>query len=104
MRQRFVAPAPQRLIGDRGYDSDPLDEQLRRVHGVELIAPHRFNRTKPATQDGRCLRRIKRRYRIERLWAWMKNYRRLLIRYERHACNFLGMVQLFCVLTLLRHY
>jgi transposase len=92
------------MIGDRGYDSDPLDEQLQREYGVELIAPHRVNRSKPPTQDGRALRRGARRYRIERLWAWMKNYRRLAIRYERHACNFLGMVQLFCMLTLLRHY
>ncbi len=104
LRQRFVAPAPERLIGDRGYDSDPLDARLEREHGIELIAPHRVNRSKPATQDGRPLRRYKRRYRMERLWAWMKNYRRLPIRYERHAHNFLGMVQLFCVLILLRHY
>ncbi len=104
LRERFVAATPTRLIGDRGYDSDPLDERLQREHGVELIAPHRINRSKPPTQDGRRLRRYKRRYRIERLWAWMKNYRRLAVRYERHACNYLGMVQLFYMLTLLRHF
>ncbi len=91
------------MIGDKGYDSDPLDRQLREQHGIELIAPHRTNRSKPPTQDGRALRRYARRWRIERLWAWLKNNRRLLIRWERHAANFLGMVQLGCALILLRH-
>ncbi|PYX76665.1 MAG: hypothetical protein DMG72_04320 [Acidobacteria bacterium] len=51
------------------------------------------------TQDGRPLRRWK----IERLFAWLKNFRRLTSRWERYAVNFLGMVQLGCGLILLRH-
>jgi IS5 family transposase len=47
----FVGERPQRLIGDRAYDSDPLDAALRE-EGIEMIAPHRRNRTKPKTQDG----------------------------------------------------
>jgi hypothetical protein len=43
---------PERLIGDRAYDSDPLDEKLA-ANGIELIAPHRSGRVKAATQDGR---------------------------------------------------
>jgi transposase len=103
LRERFVAPMPERMIGDRGYDSDPLDQRLREQQGVELIAPHRYNRIKPRTQDGRVLRRYRRRWKVERLFAWLKNYRRILIRWERHASNYLGMVQLGCVLILLRH-
>jgi hypothetical protein len=38
------------LIGDRAYDSDPLDAELRK-DGIEMIAPHRYNRSKPPTQD-----------------------------------------------------
>ena len=38
---------------------------------IELIAPHRKNRVRPATQDGRALRRYRRRWKIERLFAWM---------------------------------
>jgi hypothetical protein len=36
----------RKLIGDRAYDSDPLDAELRK-DGVEMIAPHRGNRSKP---------------------------------------------------------
>jgi hypothetical protein len=46
---------PERLVGDRAYDSDPLDEKLA-ADGIELIAPHKRNRVRPATQDGRALR------------------------------------------------
>ena len=41
---------PERLVGDLAYDSDPLDEALARQK-VEMIAPHRRNRVKPATQE-----------------------------------------------------
>jgi hypothetical protein len=47
----MIEAKPQNLIGDRAYDSDPLDEELRR-DGIEMIAPHRTNRSKPPTQIG----------------------------------------------------
>jgi transposase len=98
---RFVAPLPRRLIGDRTYDADPLDEALLEL-GVAMIAPHRRGRKRPKTQDGRPLRRYKRRWKVERLFAWLGNCRRLVVRYERHALNYLGFVQLGCILILLR--
>jgi transposase len=82
---------------------DPLDEKLATA-GIEMIAPHRGNRKKPATQDGRPLRRYRRRYKVERLFAWLQNFRRLVVRYEYHLENFLGFVHLGCILILLRRY
>jgi transposase len=93
---------PERLIGDRAYDSDPLDEALEE-RGIEVIAPHRSNRKKPKTQDGRKLRRYRRRWKIERLFAWLGNFRRLVVRYERRVENYLGLVQLGCIVILLRY-
>ena len=52
----FVDQRPEHLIGDKAYDSDPLDANLV-DEGIEIIAPHRRNRKKPKTQDGRSLRR-----------------------------------------------
>lgn len=99
---RMVIPdAPQNLIGDNAYDSDRLDTELR-LYGIELIAPHRQNR-RNATQDRRRLKRYRRRWKIERLFAWLQNFRRLVVRYERHVENFLGMLQLASSLVLLRH-
>jgi transposase len=92
-------------IGDRAYDSDPLDEELRN-DGIEMIAPHRSNRSKPPTQDRRRLSRYTRRWLVERFFAWIQWQRRVLVRWEYHAQNFLGFVQLACLVacqSLLRH-
>jgi transposase len=59
--ERFLADLPERLIGDKAYDSDPLDQHLHDTYGIELIAPHRSDRVN-ITQDGRALRRVKRRW------------------------------------------
>jgi transposase len=99
---RFLADLPDRLIGDRAYDSDGLDQHLLETYGIELIAPHRPHRVN-VTQDGRALRRVRRRWKIERLFAWFHNYRRLVTRWERHAANFLGMIHLASAVILLRH-
>ena len=80
--KRLVDEKPERLIGDRAYDSDPLDEKLTK-QGVQLTAPHKSNRKKPKTQDGRVLRRHRRRWKVERLFAWLQNYRRILVRFDR---------------------
>ena len=100
---RFVVKQPERLIGDKAYDSDPLDAQLA-VQDVQMIAPHRRGRKKPATQDGRVLRRYRRRWKVERLFAWLQNFRRILTRHERKAENYLGFVHLGCIKILLRQY
>lgn len=100
---RFTKELPEKMIGDKAYDSDPLDRQLATL-GVDLIAPHKENRAKPVTQDGRKLRRYKRRWKVERLFAWLQNFRRLIVRYEYHDRNFLGFVQLGCMVILLRKY
>jgi len=100
----FVVHTPKRLIGDKAYDSDSLDQHLKKSRGIEMIAPHKGNRTRPRTQDGRKLRRYKRRWKIERLFAWLQNFRRIVVRYEYHAENFLGMVQLGCAIILLRYF
>jgi transposase len=100
----FLEDAPDCLIGDRAYDSDGLDERLRRERRIEMIAPHRSNRRRSKTQDGRALRRYLRRWKVERLFAWLQNYRRLVTRWEYHAANFLGFVHLGCICILLRHF
>ena len=55
------------------------------------------------TQDGRKLRRYRRRWKVERLFAWMHNFRRLVTRWEYHIENFLGFVHLACLHMMLKH-
>lgn len=102
LKHRFLPELPTRIIGDRGYDSDALDARLAK-RGIEFIAPHRSTR-RHKTQDGRQLRRYCRRWKIERLFAWLQNFRRLVTRYERHVENFLAFVQLACIIILSRQF
>ena len=100
----FTQYAPDKLVGDKAYDSDKLDDQLLDQRGVEMVAPHRTGRKKPRTQDSRKLRCYRRRWKVERLFAWLQNFRRLVVRYEYHVENFLAMVHLGCVKILLRFF
>jgi transposase len=100
LRQRFLKKLPKRLIGDRAYDSDPLDAELKKLR-VEMIAPHHPRRVN-LTQDGRPLRRYKRRWHIERLFAWIQASRRLITRFEHKAQNFLAFLKLRCIVLLAR--
>ena len=95
---------PGRLIGDRAYDSDVHDERIAERFGTELIAPHRKNRKRPRTQDGRVLRRYVRRWKVERLFAWLHNFRRIVTRWERKLANYEGFVQLGVMQILLRQF
>jgi transposase len=97
----FLDELPARLVGDKAYDSDPLDRTLKDEYGIEMIAPNRRNRSK--SQDARKLRRYRKRWRVERLFAWMHNFRRLVTRWEYHIENFLGFVHLACLHILLRN-
>lgn len=84
------------LVADRGYDSDPLRDRLK-GQGIELICPHRKNRTKPSRNDGRKMRRYARRYVIERTTAWLHNFRRVANRWERYSFIYHGFVRLACI-------
>jgi len=83
---------PERLIYDRAADSDPLRQRLA-SRGIELICPHRRRRVKPPTQDGRPLRRFRRRWIIERTIAWLNRCRRLAKDWERLNCNALAFLR-----------
>jgi transposase len=98
--QRFIPETPKRMIGDRAYDSEKLDQQLLDNYATEMIAPHNVGRVNPPTQDSRPLRRYRRRCKVERFFAWLHNSRRLVTRWEYNAKNFLAILQLACALIL----
>jgi transposase len=92
---------PQRTIGDKAYDSDPLRKRLQR-RSIELIAPHRSGRVKPPTQDGRALRRYRRRWIVERTIAWLGNFRRLVVRWDRSTTIYQAFFHIACFMIVLR--
>jgi transposase len=87
-----------RIVGEDRNDA------YTRFQSIDMIAPYRRRRQKPKTQDGRKLRRYKRRWKVERLFAWLGNFRRLVVRYENKVNNFLGFVHLGCIVILLGRF
>lgn len=100
---RVTKKKPKRMLYDKAADADWVRERLD-ARGIELICPHRRGRKKPPTQDGRPLRRYKRRYKVERTISWLFNLRRLVVRYEYHDYLFQGFVHLGCLFTILKRF
>lgn len=98
----MIEAKPENLIGDKAYDSDQLDRQMR-AQGTEMISPHRSTR-KRKTQDGRRLRRYERRWIVERFFEWIQWQGRLLVRWKYYPTNFLGVVQLAALCILLKQF
>jgi len=92
---------PKRLIADRGYDSNKVRALLVK-RDIEPIIPARRNNRVATHQDGRKLRRYKRRWIIERTNSWLQSFRRLVVRYERSPTIFTALVHLACALTTLK--
>ena len=94
---------PSRIVADKGYDSDPLRERLA-IRGIDLICPYRSNNKKKKYQDGRKMRRYKRRWTVERTFAWLQNFRRLVVRWEREINVYQAFFHVACILITLRQF
>jgi transposase len=89
------------VIADRAYDSDPLRERLKK-RGIDLIVPYRSNNKHRRYEDGRKLRRYKRRWIIERTNAWFGQFRRLLVRHEYLLATYRAFFYIACLWITLR--
>jgi transposase len=90
-----------RLIDDRATDSNKLRDELA-ADGIRLITPHRRGRKDiHSSHDCRVLKRYQQRWKVERTFAWLGNYRRLVTRDEHNPWHFLAFVMLACLHRLL---
>ncbi len=91
---------PQRLIATRPTTATRSRMRLKKL-GIQLIAPHKANRVRKPTQDGRSLRRYRKRWKIERTNAWLGNFRRLVVRYERLLPIYTAFFHIACFMIVL---
>ena len=103
VKERFSRKKIAKMVGDRAYDSDPLDKRLKKK-GIELIAPHKRNRTRSKTQDGRKLRHYRHRWTVERFFSYLQNFRKCVTRYEWYVENFQAFVYLAAIIMYLRYF
>ena len=101
--ERILRRRVGRLIYDKAADSDPLRERLKK-RGTDLITPHQKGRKKPPTQDGRKLRRYRKRWKVERTFSWLQNFRRTITRFEYYVHLFHGFVKLGCIMITLKQF
>jgi transposase len=92
---------PRRVVMDKEFDSDKFRDRIA-ARGIDPIIPYRWWATEKRYNDGRKLRRYKSRWVIERLFAWLGNFRRLAIRYERKSRMFQAFVHVAFMLITLR--
>ena len=94
---------PQRVIADRGYDSDPHRKRFL-ARGIELIVPYRKNSQKRFFEDGRKLRRYRKRFKVERTISWFGNFRRLLNRFEHKITSYTAFFHIACIMIVARWF
>lgn len=92
---------PPRLIYDKAADSDKLRDRLA-DRGIELVCPHRRGRVKKPTQDGRALRRYRRRWKVERTIAWLHAFKRVVTRNDFYSHLYHGFLTLACLMIVIR--
>ena len=88
-------PESDHFIADRGYDSEPLREQIRDL-GSNAIIPRKSNsKTGNGDVDWSL---YKYRHLVENVFARLKHFRSIATRFEKLKVNYAGMVCLGCVL------
>jgi transposase len=100
---RVIQPPPQEafkqnLCLDAGYDSLNMPD---RVEAKGLI-PHIRSRDKERDLKKRIPGYRARRWVVERTHSWMNRFRRILIRWEKRADNYLAMLQFACAIITLQ--
>lgn len=84
---------PRQLMGDRGYDSNPLRRWLRNRH-IRPVVPGRKNRKHPIRHDPKAYGR---RAKVEHFFSRLKQWSGLALRREKSDAAFLALVQLFAI-------
>jgi transposase len=80
----------EQMVGDKALDGGP-QRRACEAAGAEAVIPAKANRVDPEPLDEAAYRE---RNRIERLFAELKEFRRVATRYEKLKETFRGMVHL----------
>jgi putative transposase len=96
-----TAGHPQHLCRDKGFDF-PETDQAAQARDYRLHTARKRHRGQPALPPAPATRYPPRRWVIERTNSWHNRFRKLRIRYEKQADNYLGLVHFACTLIVYR--
>ena len=94
---------PDNMVADKGYDAQWLRNELQK----RTMKPWIPKKRKPGQEEEpRYNRKIKQMYKtrwiVERTNAWLQNYRRITVRWDRYADSYEAFIELACSLICLR--
>ena len=95
---------PKELVADRAYDSKPFRRWLR-SRGIKPTIPSYLRRERKRPKRGRPVKvapGYAERWKVERTFAWLGNFRRLLVRHERYLVTFRAFLLVAFILVSLR--
>jgi transposase len=93
-------PQPKVMLGDKGYDTDAILDDLA-ARDIAAIIPPRRNRKIQRVIDGYlyALRNL-----VERCFSKLKHSRRLATRYDKTADSYLGFILIASARLWIRHF
>lgn len=84
-----------RLIADKGYDSNAIRAAIQAQGAEVVIPPNRSRKTLiPYDRDAYRARNL-----VERLWCRLKDWRRIATRYDKLAANYMAGVFIAAAIT-----
>ena len=86
-------PEADFVVADKGYDREPIREQIRKKNGKPVIPRKSNSKTGNADMDW-CL--YKYRHLVENAFARLKHYRAIATRYDKLARNYASTLALAC--------
>lgn len=89
---------PQTMCLDKGYDSKECRRSIQRRSYRDGIKSRGTERQEKRLNP----RKRARRWVVERTLSWLNNWRKILVRYERKAANYLGLLHIACAIVALR--
>ena len=96
-RPRPTPRKKQHLCADKGYDAKSVRRVATRRRYIAHIPKKGEDSSKPTRRHGKA-----RRWVVERTHSWINRARRLLIRWEKKAANYLGFLHFQFAITALR--
>jgi hypothetical protein len=88
------ANLPTSVFGDKAYDSQGLQFDSDQNWEIVLDAPVRKNSTRVVNDEEETETNRKCRWKVERMFSWIKTFRRTNMRWEYHPENFLSWIYL----------
>ena len=97
---------PEELVADKAYDSKRFREWLR-SKGIKPTIPPYERRVRKRSKRGRPVKvglDYSDRWKVERTFAWLGNFRRLLVRHERYLSTFRAFFLVALILISMRYF